>query len=228
MTRKRKVLAGVLLVLAAATAIALVVSPAGAHTPATFEFTNGGENTSKITTRSDGSAETAHQVFFIPSVGTITCTSVAYEGTAKGLSETVLRITNMFLNNCQLGKEGVTFSPQECEVTFTATGEMVIALVPGGNACGMTFTMNTSGCVVSITEQTVSGLAYTNITGALENPEVTMTMTVTGTKGTRGAACAAPGSFTGGEIKKGNVIFTGREDNMKQGPIGLRWLATVP
>jgi hypothetical protein len=113
---------------------------------------------------------------------------------------TGLNITAVGYLGCKVGSENVSFSLEECELTFTATGEMVISLITGGKKCGMTFTLAGSGCVVTIPEQTVSGLAYTTIKPG-EYPEVTMTMTVTGTKGERDKKCTSPGSFVGGEIK---------------------------
>jgi hypothetical protein len=88
MTRDHMAAAAVVAALAAA-GMALLAAPAAAHTPATFEFTNGGSENTTIVSRQDGTGETAHQLFNIPSVGTITCTAPAYEGTSAKISTRV-------------------------------------------------------------------------------------------------------------------------------------------
>lgn len=203
---------------------------AGAHTPATFKFANTNSENSKIATKPDGSGSTAHHVIFIPSFGEITCASAEFLGTVDKLTTTGIKISGAFYASCKAltGGEAMTFSIGSCELTFTASGEMVIASRPGENCPTnpMTFT-SAGGCVISIPEQTVSGLGYTNInSGGLE--EVTMSMSLTNIIGTRGGKCASPGNFVGGAYKTGNTIIGALEDPGAGGAVSLKWLATVP
>lgn len=233
MTRKRKIQLTAVPALAALAAVALVVSSAGAHTPATFEFKNNNSENTKITSRQDGVGAQAHQVFSIPGYGAFTCSAGGYEGTVEKKQTTTIKITQAIYLDCtaEVGGEALAFAMNGCEMSLTATGELVIASAPGEECIEgkqpMTFTA-ASGCVLSIPEQTVAGIGYTNITGGGGFEEVTLSMSLTKIKGSRSAKCASPGNFTTGEFKTGNSILAGQEDPGKKGPVSMKWLKTVP
>lgn len=230
MTRRHKITALMLLALAAAGAAAGIVSSAGAHTPATFEFTNEKSENTAIVSRQHGTGTQAEHLIYIPGVGTITCLGPEFKGTAGKILNTTLDISTVQYQFCKLtsNNESVSFGQESCVLTFTASGEMVISSALGQDCKKKPMLFVTaSGCVVSIPEQTVAGLGYTNVTGGGGVQEVTMSMTLTETKGKRNAKCGSEGEFTAGEYKAGNTFLGGVEDPGSK-PIGMQWLSTEP
>lgn len=223
----------VIAALSAVVVVAILVSngaSAGAHTPATFEFSNKASEDSLIVSRPDGTGTTAHHVLSIPSFGEITCLAAEFKGTVSSLKTTVLENLSASYIVCKslASGEAMDFSMGGCDLAFTAAGELNIAGAPGESCVNKPMTFTTAGgCVISIPEQTLSGLGYTNISfNGLG--EVTMSMSLTKVSGSRGAKCAKPGTFTGGEYKTGNTIIGAQEDNATKGAVSMKWAATVP
>lgn len=204
----------------------LLVSSAGAHTPATFEFTNKAANT-KITSTADGTGAQSHHVIDLPGAGQLTCKKVTFEGTAKATKVTTIRMTAAF-SSCTLAGIEATVSMQGCEFVFGADGSFQISSAPGKNCTNEPIDIsNSDGCHVWIPEQSLTGLSYTNINPSGKNEEVTMSMAVPKIAGTTQPGCEDPGDFTAGEYTTGNTILTGQEDpgaNM----IPMKRIATVP
>jgi len=234
MTRRRRALVGALLALTAIGVAAGAVTSAGAHTPATFKFENGMANNSRVVGKKDGTGVGAIHKIYIPSIGNITCFEPEFEGTAPKLLNFEFTMTKFMYSSCKLesNNEVVFFNQNNCEVTLVANDEFEIAPAPE-KVCAeeeepMEFVFEKTGCIVEIPAQTIAGgLGYTNVTnGGVQ--EVTMSMTLTGTKGFRGEKCATEGAFVGGEYKAGNTLLGGFEDVDKGKAVPMKWLATVP
>lgn len=223
MIRNRKAQLATFSALAVAAAVALAVSSAGAHTPATFTFPAGAQEVKSLT---DGSAENAKQVLEIPGLGELTCTGVSYSGFPGGSPTTSIGLGPIF-SGCQFLGVAYRIFMRDCRFVFNANGELAISAIAGGNCEKNTMWItdeNPAHCEVFIGEQALPGVSYKNqTTGKIE--EVTVSMALKGIDGEKGEHCKGAGAFTTGEYKQGNTILLGFEGATKK---SMRWSATVP
>lgn len=216
MTPRGKVGLAATVVIAALAGAALMITSAGAHTPANFAFPNGGNTI--IESKVDG----VHEIV-IPSWGTLVCQRVDFLGTVTGTSATKLAL-DPFFSECKLGGENAAVSSEACQFVFGADGSMTISPRPGESCSKFPIKISTeNNCQVFLPEQNLTGIGYTNISNS---EQITFSMTITKLSGTR-KNCAPEGSFTSGQYKTGNTILYGTEDpGATKKPI--KWVATVP
>lgn len=222
MTRKRIILAAV----AAAVAIgagALIIAAAGAHTPATFTFSEG--LPPQVKSLSDGSGGNATQVLEIPGLGEVTCTKVEYQGVPEANPTTSIALKPTF-SGCEFLGQPYMLMRGECQFVFNANGQLAISSEPKGDCAKFPIVLaheNPEKCAVWFSEQVLSGATYTN--EGSPKSEVTAALSLKGLKGERSEDCEAEGPFTEGEYKKGNTVLLGYEGTTKR---SMKWLATVP
>lgn len=214
------------LALALLAVLAVVAPDAAAHTPATFVFTNKAENT-RITSAADGTGSSSHHVFDLPGMGTMTCNTATFEGTATAAKVTSIQVKATYAG-CSAGGVDVTFSMGDCEFSLGADGSFAITSAAGKNCSTKPILIETKkGCWAEISEQVLSGLSFTNINPSGKNEEVTMAMAVPKISGVTSILCTQWGGFTTGEYETGNTILRGEEDP-GAGLIPMKRTATVP
>jgi hypothetical protein len=204
-------------VVAVAGIVAFIVSSAGAHTPAKFEFPGGG-NTA-IHSKTDGNHE-----IDIPGWGTLVCKFVDFTGTVTGASATSIALKPTF-EECAIGEEPVNIDAKACVFVLKADGGLSIATGAKGN-CELepiTGILVNALCELTIPPQELTGIGYTNIN---KEEEITFSMTITKLQGIR-EGCAPEGAFNSGQYTTGNTILQGFKD-LEVGSKPIKWVATVP
>lgn len=218
MIRKLKVQLTTVGAVAALGIVVFVVSTAGAHTPAKFEFPGGGNT--EIHSKSDGNHE-----IDIPGWGTLVCKAIEFSGTVTGASATSIALTPNF-QECAIGAEPVKIDPRACVFVFKADGGLSIATGEEGN-CELepiTGVLENTLCELTIPPQQLTGIGYTNVN---KEQEITFSMTITKLQGIR-EGCNPEGSFNSGQYTTGNTILYGLEDKVGGAKRQVKWVATVP
>jgi hypothetical protein len=188
------------LMLASMAVLAVGAVAASAANAATFTSPSGAAT---ITTTPDGTGKTAHQVFDV-GAGTVTCNAVHFHASIGGTSAaSILTSSVVYSGNCNYVGQTATVNMNGCNYRFNASGTVDLVCF-GGNE--ITIYVPNPVCHVVIPAQTgLSSVTYHSISST----EVTIEPHVTGISYTAtGAGCPETGSFSNGNLTKGNVIIT--------------------
>jgi hypothetical protein len=219
--RRLQLVVGVVAI--AATIAAWLVAMAGAHVPATFSFSKGGNT--EIVSFADGTGTQAHHVIVFPKEAeSLTCEGATFQGTTVSTSATAILFTASYAN-CTLFAEKYFVFMGGCGYSINASGQVAITSIPGKDCSKEPihiFSEKPNTCVVDIYEQALTGATFSN-----KNEEVTMSLSVKNLEYDMQSCENATGKFNDGEYSTGNSVLSGRVD-----PGGAKrpmsWSATVP
>jgi hypothetical protein len=182
----------------------------------------------RYTLKPDGTGKTAHQVFVVKnSAGefvTATCSEAIGQATTATKTAAELTFTSAgFGLGCAINGSAASLRMNGCNLVYGASGTF------GIKGCGKAIEIAAGSCVVSLPEQTVSGVKFHNVgeesktTTELTIEIAALSMTVTAAGGKAGCGFDPTKTPITSEFKTGNVIVTGETD--PGGVMGNAWWA---